>query len=204
MFVLKTMKRALIILIVIIFSNCFNKGDEVKNSKYEILFLKGEIKIPNNYKLISLDDYEKIILEKYTDTLFLKSKRLAINAMKENFSEYTFFYDEKDFENTLIIYPTQNQNVNEYVKDDLISFMTELMKSQNSNNNSSYESVENKMIGSKIIKVKGRLVNSEFPENNIYSTQYIFEGNGKGFMAYVMHKNKAVDFEKQITEIKYD
>ncbi|TCI90953.1 hypothetical protein [Tenacibaculum sp. M341] len=198
------MKRALIILIVIIFSNCFNKGDEVKNSKYEILFLKGEIKIPNNYKLISLDDYEKIILEKYTDTLFLKSKRLAINAIKENFSEYAFFYDEKDFENTLIIYPSPNQNVNKYVKDDLINFMTELMKFQNSNNNFSYESVENKMIGSKIIKVKGRLVNSEFSENNIYSTQYIFEGNGKVFMAYVMHKNRTIDFEKEITEIKYD
>lgn len=198
------MKRILIILIAVIFSNCFNKVDEVKNSKHEILFLNGEIKIPNNYKLISLDDYEKIILEKYTDTLFLKSKKSAINAMKENFSDYAFFYDEKDFENTLIIYSAPNQNVNEYVKDDLISFMTELMKSQNSNNNFSYESVENKMIGSKIIKVKGRLVDSEFSENNIYSTQYIFEGNGKVFMAYVMHKNRTIDFEKEITEIKYD
>jgi len=198
------MKKLLILIITICLVNCSDKKeDKTIYKNHEIPFLNASIKLPENYDLITLEEYGEIIKNNYSDTLFIKNKLLSIEQFKLNHIEYLMFCDNENIDNNITIVPAINPTVNEWVKEKLADYIISSMRDRGNDENFKYKNLQNKLIDERMIKIKGKIVYDKTSEKGFYSTQYLANGWAIGFSAFV-NNSSDVDFEKELTEIKYN
>lgn len=191
-----TIKRLVIIIIGVLLFNCADKKAKKANYvEHHIGFLNRIIKMPENYFSVSLDDYQKIIQESYTDSTLANSKILQIENMKANFHEYAFFLDEENIDNTFVIVSMPNPKPDRSIKNMLVRNIIASMRSKGKIQGFIYKNMENRFIDNWLIKIKGEKRYND-SEISVYATQYL----AVNFGAFVSSLDKDVDFEDVLTE----
>ncbi len=190
------MKKSTLLFISILLFNCSEKKkDTIKHVKHNIEFLNRNLNIPENYISINFDDYQSIIKENYTDSIFVASKISQIENLKSKFHNYVMFCDKNNIENTLIIVEMINPQPNKIIKNKLARLIHSELKEKGKINNYSYKPMENRILNDWLIKIKGKKEYHDLGVS-VYQTSYM----ASNFGVYVFNANKEMDFEKELTE----
>jgi hypothetical protein len=190
---IKIKKLILLVLGISLFSCSNKKENNVSYQKHNLEFLNWNINIPENYVRATFEDYKKTIFETSSDSIYLLSKISQIENIQINAESYALFYDNKNIENMFFINFMLNQQPNEILKNQIANELHSNQRRKGKENGFKYKPLENRLINNWLIKIKGEKINNK---NTTYITFY-FSSN---FGAYVLHLEKELDFEKELTE----
>ena len=191
------MKKSIILLFCFfIFSCTKNEKTKVKYVKHKIEFLNWNLNIPENYILLSFDEYKNIIEDNSSDSITKSNKISRIEVLFDKINgEYAFFCDRNNTDNTFIIMQMLNQIPNEYLKNEIAIELHSEFRKKSKSQGYIYKPIENRLRNDFLIKIKGE---KEYIKTgkSIFNTIYY----STNFGAVVTSENKELDFEKEMTE----
>lgn len=190
------MKKIIFLCATILFLSCSPKKGKTYNSvKYDIHFLNWSLNIPENYVMVSFDNYKDLISESYTDSTLIASKLVQIEHVKNTFENYAMFCDKDNFENTFTIVGMINPLSNSFINKQLATQIHSSLRENGKSQGYIYKPMENRLINGWLIKIKGEKYFKD-SDISIYQTNYM----SSNFGAFVSNTEKELDFEAVLTE----
>ena len=181
--------------------SCSNKNEKkIKYHKLNIDFLNATIELPENYNLITLDEFGEILGQSELDSVIIEKRLKGISEMKNKDTPFIMFCDNNNIENNIFITPSFNMYINKNTVREVGVYITNYMKAREQNENLLYSRIENRFYeDSEMIKIKGKLTRYNNSDTFIYNTFYVTYR----FTAFV-NNYESYDFEKELKNIKYN
>jgi hypothetical protein len=163
--------------------------------------LNADLYFPKDYKLTSIDDFERKLSESRSNFEITQVSIGSIEKMKSISHLTTLYTDSLNFENYIYITKGEFVDLNKNIATQYSSMLNNSVESNWANNGINFKLLENKYFQKnqkKFVKIK---YEQEFNKVKKYLTQYLISGKGKTFSVMVCNfKNE--DFEKELKMLK--
>lgn len=163
--------------------------------------LNADLYFPRDYKLTSIDDFERKLSESRSNFEITQVNIGSIEKMKSISHLTTLYTDSLNFENYIYITKGEFIDLNKNIATQYSSMINNSVESNLANNGINFKLLENKYFQKnqkKFVKIK---YEQEFNKVKKYLTQYLISGKGKTFSVMICNfKNE--DFEKELKILK--
>lgn len=199
--------RIITILILTLLISCKEEVKEKNNisdNKKHLVhneLLNADFYLPNDYKINTIDDFEKELSASRSNIELTKINFGNIEMLK-SLSELTTLYTEKNkAENYIFFQKGEYINLNKNIATQYSTMLNNVVEKNWTNFGIDFKLLENKYLQknqNKIVKIKYL---QEFNKVKKYLTQYLITAKGKTFSVMVCNFEN-VDFEEEFKKIK--